>query len=296
MGRVARRATARHLAPELRLAAPEAARRRHARHPPARLRRSPSIPGDRPRPLRAAARAGPRSRRPERVETLRRALELWRGEALADFLRAVRRDRGRAARRARLATSRSGSTPSSRLGRDASLVGELEALVADHPLRERLRGQLMLALYRRAARPRRSRRTRACAAPSSTSSGSSPARRCSSCTRDPAAGGVTRAGRAAPPAEDHFAEVVKAILAGRLVPVLGSDVGELAARLADVLRVPGEAAELTRVSQYVAMMQGSGPLCDELHTLLETARSRRRSTASSPRCRRSCASAARRTS
>jgi DNA-binding SARP family transcriptional activator len=33
-------------------------------------------------------------------------------------------------------------------GRDAELVGELEGLVARHPLRERLRGQLMLALYR----------------------------------------------------------------------------------------------------------------------------------------------------
>ena len=33
-------------------------------------------------------------------------------------------------------------------GRHAELVGELEALVAENPLRERLRGQLMLALYR----------------------------------------------------------------------------------------------------------------------------------------------------
>src|SRR5439155_25191950 len=32
---------------------------------------------------------------------------------------------------------------------------------------------------------------------------------------------------------------------------------------------PGHAAELTRVSQYVAVMKGSGPLYDELHTLLE---------------------------
>jgi DNA-binding SARP family transcriptional activator len=32
--------------------------------------------------------------------------------------------------------------------RYAELTGELEALVAEHPLRERLRGQLMLALYR----------------------------------------------------------------------------------------------------------------------------------------------------
>jgi hypothetical protein len=34
------------------------------------------------------------------------------------------------------------------LARHADLVGELEALVAEHPLHERLRGQLMLALYR----------------------------------------------------------------------------------------------------------------------------------------------------
>ena len=34
------------------------------------------------------------------------------------------------------------------LGRHAELIGELEALIAEHPHRERLRGQLMLALYR----------------------------------------------------------------------------------------------------------------------------------------------------
>jgi DNA-binding SARP family transcriptional activator len=38
------------------------------------------------------------------------------------------------------------------LGQHAALVGELEALVAEHPLREALRAKLMLAMYRRAAR------------------------------------------------------------------------------------------------------------------------------------------------
>src|SRR5204862_1495062 len=33
-------------------------------------------------------------------------------------------------------------------GRHAALIGELEALARDHPLRERFRAQLMLALYR----------------------------------------------------------------------------------------------------------------------------------------------------
>src|SRR5205814_8543465 len=34
------------------------------------------------------------------------------------------------------------------LGRHAEVVGELESLIAKHPYRERLRAQLMLALYR----------------------------------------------------------------------------------------------------------------------------------------------------
>ena len=34
------------------------------------------------------------------------------------------------------------------LGRHGALVGELEQLVAEHPVRERIRAQLMLALYR----------------------------------------------------------------------------------------------------------------------------------------------------
>ena len=39
------------------------------------------------------------------------------------------------------------------LGRHADVTAELQALVAQHPLRERLRGQLMLALYRSGRKP-----------------------------------------------------------------------------------------------------------------------------------------------
>ena len=44
--------------------------------------------------------------------------------------------------------SSGGSTPTSPTGATPTLVGELEALVAEHPLREGLHGRLMLALYR----------------------------------------------------------------------------------------------------------------------------------------------------
>jgi DNA-binding SARP family transcriptional activator len=83
------------------------------------------------------------------AERLREALSLWRGSALADF-----------------AYESFAQTPIARLeeirlaavelridadllsGRHAELVGELEALVAEHPLRERLWRHLMTALYR----------------------------------------------------------------------------------------------------------------------------------------------------
>jgi DNA-binding SARP family transcriptional activator len=81
--------------------------------------------------------------------TLRRALSLWRGPALADF----RFDPFAQAEIARLEELRLVCTEERieadlALGAAGELVGELQRLVADHPLRERLRGQLMLALYR----------------------------------------------------------------------------------------------------------------------------------------------------
>src|SRR4029453_8422862 len=67
---------------------------------------------------------------------------------------------------------------------------------------------------------------------------------------------------------DEEGEIVKAILAGRVVPVIGLDgAGDLAEHLAKAFSVPDDRpVDLTRISQYVATMQGSGPLYDELHT------------------------------
>jgi class 3 adenylate cyclase len=82
-------------------------------------------------------------------DTLRRALSLWRGPALADF-RYEPFAQAEIARLEdlRLAANEERIEADLALGRHAELVGELEGLVASHPVRERLRGQLMLALYR----------------------------------------------------------------------------------------------------------------------------------------------------
>ena len=57
------------------------------------------------------------------------------------------------------------------------------------------------------------------------------------------------------------------------MPVIGLDgAGDLAEHLARAFAVPDDRpVDLARVSQYVATMQGSGPLYDELHTRFEAA-------------------------
>jgi DNA-binding SARP family transcriptional activator len=80
---------------------------------------------------------------------LQEALALWRGPALAEFgyQRFAQAEIGRL-EELRLACLESRIERDLEQGRHAELVGELEALVRKHPLRERLRTQLILALYR----------------------------------------------------------------------------------------------------------------------------------------------------
>jgi DNA-binding SARP family transcriptional activator len=77
------------------------------------------------------------------------ALSLWRGPPLCDFAyqRFAQSEIARL-NEARLACVEAQTERDLALGRHAELVGELEGLVDQYPLRERLRGQLMLCLYR----------------------------------------------------------------------------------------------------------------------------------------------------
>jgi YVTN family beta-propeller protein len=80
---------------------------------------------------------------------LREALSLWRGPALADFAyEQFAQAEIRRLEELRLNGLEERIEADLELGRHSDLIGELEALVTRHPLRERLRGQLMLALYR----------------------------------------------------------------------------------------------------------------------------------------------------
>ena len=83
------------------------------------------------------------------AELLRAALALWRGPPLVDFsYEPFAQTEIQRLEELRLAALEDRIEADLALGRHTVLVAELEALVREHPLRERLRSQLMLALYR----------------------------------------------------------------------------------------------------------------------------------------------------
>jgi YVTN family beta-propeller protein len=82
-------------------------------------------------------------------ERLREALELWRGPPFAQLGDdAFARIEGERLADLRLDAVEERIEAELALGRQSEVIGELEALVARHPYRERPRAQLMLALYR----------------------------------------------------------------------------------------------------------------------------------------------------
>ncbi len=85
------------------------------------------------------------------ADRLRDALTLWRGPALADLAyQPFAQAEVARLEEMRVAALEQRIDADLACGRHAELVGELEGLANEHPLRERLRCQLMLALYRSA--------------------------------------------------------------------------------------------------------------------------------------------------
>ena len=219
-----------------------------------------------------------------RAAAVREALALWRGDPLAEFAYEAFAEpeiaRLEELRCSLLETRIEGDLER---GEHEALIGELEALVAQYPLRERLRGQLMLALYRsgRQAEALTAYRDARQALVEELGIEPGPAlhRLHSEILRQEAALGPPSEG---PTGDDQLDEVVRALDAGRLVLVLGAganaapdagghppDDAALAGRLASCFGCPPEyRTDLARVAQYVAMTAGVGPLYDELHAAL----------------------------
>lgn len=94
---------------------------------------------------RAAARDG---RLDDALRYLQSALDLWRGPASAGIDSRVVQNSVARLNEQRLAVLEERVALELQLGRHAQIIGELTSLAADHPLRERLQAQRMLALYR----------------------------------------------------------------------------------------------------------------------------------------------------
>jgi DNA-binding SARP family transcriptional activator len=212
---------------------------------------------------------------PERGIMLREALELWRGPALADLEgETFAQPEIRRLEELRLGALEERIAVDLDESPDAELVAEIESLVRLNPLRERLRGQLMLALYRTGRQAEalsayhEARRTLV------DELGIEPGPELQALY-----GSILRQERSlvrvAPPSlADHYDEVLRAFAAGRLVPVLGPGAGsvagdDLARLLAERFELRGETRGLAWVSQAVAARNGVGPLHDELHQALD---------------------------
>jgi len=221
-----------------------------------------------------------------RSELLRRALDLWRGPALADLTFETSAS-GEIERlnELRLQTIEEWIDVDLDEGLGGELVPELERLVRENPLRERLRGQLMLALYRSGRQADALQAYLAARRALVDELGIEPGpplqRLYRSILRQ-----ESSLEHASPPsiADDHLADVVSAALAGRLVLVLGAGVdragngvepglpgpAEMIAQLVKVFECPpDQPRELARIAEYVALTKGVGPLYDEIHQLFD---------------------------
>jgi DNA-binding SARP family transcriptional activator len=206
----------------------------------------------------------------ERAERLRDALALWRGEPLPEF----RFERFATEEIFRLeelylATVQDRIDADLACERFSEVIPELQVLVARHPDREQLWLQLIRALAYAGRRAEAAGPTFQAAHRALGERGFGPSAELRELQRQILNDELPQPRRLAAAADDvHFAEVADALLGGRLVPVLGMDVGALAEQLARRFEYAEDDRELTRVAQFVALTKGAGPLYEELQELL----------------------------
>ena len=222
----------------------------------------------------------------QRAQLLREALSLWRGPPLADLaFETFVQTEVRRLEELRLEALEERIDADLELGGRGEVVGELEGLVAEHPMRERLRGQLMLALYRAGRQAEALQAYHDARQALVEELGLEPSPPLQQLYRS-----ILRQEAAlerAPPepvAEDHFGDVAGAMLAGRLVLVLGAGVidgregdraglpspAEVLAHLVKCFDCPpAYARDLPQAAEYIGLTKGVGPLHDELHALFD---------------------------
>jgi DNA-binding SARP family transcriptional activator len=212
-----------------------------------------------------------RSLEPEqRAEALREALALWRGDPLSDLaLEPAFEGEARRLEELRLTTLEERIESDLAAGRHAEVIPELISLVAANPLRERLRGQLMLAHYH-SGRQDEALRAYQDARLALAEIGLEPSPNLQELEKRILRHEVPQPRLADASADAaHYEEVAAALLAGRLVPVVGHDVAALGDELARRVGYDEDGHDLARVAQFVALTRGSGPLHDELVSVLE---------------------------
>jgi DNA-binding SARP family transcriptional activator len=222
----------------------------------------------------------------ERARLLSEALALWRGPALADSeLETFAIGEAQRLEELRLIATEEWLDATLEIDGHHEVVGNLESLVRVNPLRERLRGQLMLALYRSDRQADALKAYHDGRRLLVDELGIEPSR-----TLQLLYGQILRQERilelGSGPAEeraDDSEEIWNAILAGRLVPVLGTGVTlnggseghlspreQLASYLARTFDCPREhSGDLAKVAQYIVVTRGLGPLYDELHAVFD---------------------------
>jgi DNA-binding SARP family transcriptional activator len=206
----------------------------------------------------------------QRAALLDEALALWRGEPLAEFrYESFAREEIARLEEFHLTLVEERAEAKLAIGAHAEVVPELEALVLVHPLRERLRAQIMLALYRSGRQAEALEVYREGRELLVEELGLEPSPLLRGVHASILRQETFAVGRGAIPETEHFEEVAAAILAGKVTVVVGSDSEPLASELARRFGVEGTDRELARVSQAVAVLNGSGPLYDALHTLVE---------------------------